>query len=172
MNVIIRKFFINQKLEWLKSKIFFILFSDYQEISCHNKIVFDLKHLFSVSKDINIAFIIRKFTAIETCFFFKYNALLNNITVFGNDEFLRLSVKMMGIIENHYTTIASEEENNKETKNTTQGQLHQTIILSKKIYDLVKYKLDYYKKQFSIKFDVKQKKDNKVNIEWEFAVKL
>lgn len=127
--------------------------------------------LFSISNDVNIAYIIRKFSTTEKCFFCKYNSLLNNLTVFGNDEFLRLSVKMMGIIENHYSKVATEERAI-EIKNITEVQPHQSLILSKKIYDLIKYKLDIYKKQYSIKFEIKQKKEDKVNIEWESVVKF
>ena len=77
----------------------------------------------------------------------------------------------MGIIENHYSKVATEERAI-EIKNITEVQPHQSLILSKKIYDLIKYKLDIYKKQYSIKFEIKQKKEDKVNIEWESVVKF
>lgn len=105
------------------------------------------------------------------CVFCKYNPSQNTLTVFGEEDFLKLSGKLMTIIENHYAKVSSEAEKLAESHKVCKIQ-HEVIILNKNIYDLIKNKLDSFKKLFSIRFDVKQKKENKMVIEWDYNVYL
>ena len=112
-----------------------------------------------------MTFIVKKFNSLKGCVICKYSPSLNNLYVFGDEEFFALTDKVMRIIENHYSVVSREQENLSELKNEIR---HCSVLLNKTIYDLVKHKFEVFKKQFSIRFDVKQKKENKVTIEWDY----
>jgi hypothetical protein len=140
-----------------------------QEIHINQKKTFDLRNLFVISKDVNVAFIVKKFRSMKGCILCKYNSSNNTLSVFGNEEFLQLSEKLMVVIEKHYSNISPKTENFPETKIMSKVK-HQSLTLNKNIFDLVKSKLDSFKKQYSIRFDIKQKKDNKIVLEWDYKV--
>ena len=127
--------------------------------------------MFSISKNISICFIINKIKTISGCVLCKYNCATNSLILFGNDEFLRLSDYFINIIENHYKIVQLQEKNVENVDNHAKIRVHhQTITLSKEIYDLTKNKFDALKKQYSIKLEVKAKKDNKIVVEYDFIV--
>lgn len=129
-----------------------------------------MKNLFNISNQVNVALIVRKFSSMKGCVLCKYNPLLNCLTIFGDEDFLILSEKLMTIIENHYSKVLLESERLKESKKVNNVK-HESITITKNIYDLIKSKIDSLRKQYSIRFDVKQKKENKMFIEWDYTVK-
>jgi len=140
-----------------------------QEIHISQKKTYDLRNLFVISKEVNVAFIVKKFRSMKGCILCKYNSSNNTLIVFGNEEFLQLSDRLIVLIERHYSNISQQTENLTEGKKIGKLQ-HQSLTLRKNIFDLVKSKVDSFKKQYSIKFDIKQKKDNKIVLEWDHKV--
>ena len=114
---------------------------------------------------------VKKIRSMKGCILCKYNTSNNTLIVFGNEEFLKLAEKLITVIEKHYSNICQQNESLPETKNIQLVQ-HQSLTLTKNIYDLVKNKIDSFKKQYSIRFDVKQKKESKISIEWDYKVNI
>ena len=140
-----------------------------QEIFVNQRRTFSLANLFEISKEINISLIVKKIRSMKGCILCKYNTSNNTFIVFGSEEFLKLAEKLITVIEKHYSNVCQQNECLPEAKKIGLVQ-HRTLTLNKNIYDLVKNKIDTFKKQYSIRFDIKQKKENKISLEWDYKV--